>query len=102
MKKILLASLIAATTSFGALAQPATTSPMPSPKGEADKNAPLPGANSFTEGQAKDRALSYGLTSVADLKKDDDGIWRGSAMQDGKSVQIAVDYKGNVVPQTAP
>ena len=67
-----------------------------------DDGAPLKGANSFTEGQAKDRALSYGLTSVADLKKDDDGIWRGSAMQDGKTVQIAVDYKGNVVPQTAP
>ena len=67
-----------------------------------DDGAPLKGANSFTEGQAKDRALSHGLTSVADLKKDDDGIWRGSAMQDGKTVQIAVDYKGNVVPQTAP
>ena len=67
-----------------------------------DDGAPLKGANSFTEGQARDRALSYGLTSVTDLKKDDDGIWRGSAMQDGKTVQIAVDYKGNVVPQTAP
>ena len=67
-----------------------------------DDGAPLKGANSFTEGQAKDRALSRGLTSVADLKKDGDGIWRGSAMQDGKTVQIAVDYKGNVVPQTAP
>ncbi len=67
-----------------------------------DDGAPLKGANSFTEGQARDRALSYGLTSVADLKKDDDGIWRGSAMQDGKTVQIAVDFKGNVVPQTAP
>jgi hypothetical protein len=67
-----------------------------------DAGAPLKGANSFTEGQAKDRALSRGLTSVADLKKDGDGIWRGSAMQDGKTVQIAIDYKGNVVPQTAP
>lgn len=66
---------------------------------KTDEGAPLKGANSFTEGQAKDRALSHGLTSVTDLKKDGDGIWRGSAMQDGKSVQIAVDYKGNVVPQ---
>lgn len=67
-----------------------------------DEGAPLKGANSFTEGQAKDRALSRGLTSVSDLKKDGDDIWRGSAMQDGKAVQIAIDYKGNVVPQTAP
>lgn len=66
-----------------------------------DEGAPLKGANSFTEGQAKDRALSHGFGSVADLKKDGDGIWRGSAMQDGKTVQIAVDYKGNVVPQAA-
>jgi hypothetical protein len=64
-----------------------------------DPGAPLKGANSFTEGQAKDRALSHGLTDVGALKKDDDGIWRGTAAQDGKSVQIAVDFKGNVVPQ---
>lgn len=62
-----------------------------------DEGAPLKGANSFTEGQAKDRAIAHGLTNVADLKKDGDGIWRGSAMQDGKTVQLAVDYKGNVV-----
>jgi hypothetical protein len=66
-----------------------------------DDGAPLKGANSFTEGQAKDRALSRGMTSVGELKKDADGIWRGPAMQDGKSVQVAVDYKGNVVPQAA-
>ena len=31
------------------------------------------------------------------MKKDDDGIWRGTGTQGGKTVQIAVDYKGNVV-----
>jgi putative membrane protein len=65
----------------------------------ADVGAPLKGANSFTEGQAKDRVLSHGLTDVGALKKDDDGIWRGSASQDGKPVEVAVDLKGNVVPQ---
>jgi hypothetical protein len=69
---------------------------------KADAGAPLKGANSFTEGQAKDRAAAQGLMSVSDLQKDGDGVWRGSAMQDGKSVQVAIDYKGNVVPQTAP
>ena len=67
----------------------------------ADSGAPLKGANSFTEGQAKDRALARGFTAVSDLKKDGDGIWRGSAMWDGKSTQVAVDYKGNVVAQPA-
>lgn len=66
---------------------------------QTDAGAPLKGANSFTEGQAKDRALSHGLTDVGALKKDDDGIWRGSASQDGKPVEVAVDFKGNVVPQ---
>ncbi len=62
-----------------------------------DDGAPLKGSNSFTEGQAKDRAAAWGVTGVAGLKKDDDGIWRGTGMKDGKNVQIAVDYKGNVV-----
>ena len=61
----------------------------------ADAGAPLKGANSFTEGQAKDRALAHGLGNVSDMKKDDDGIWRGTGTHDGKQVQIAVDYKGS-------
>ena len=65
---------------------------------KADEGAPLKGANSFTEGQAKDRAIGHGgVDAVADLKKDDDGIWRGTGTQAGKTVEIAVDYKGNVV-----
>ena len=64
---------------------------------KVDAGAPLKGANSFTEGQAKDRAVAHGVGNVSELKKDDDGIWRGIGMQDGKQVQIAVDYKGNVV-----
>ena len=62
-----------------------------------EPGAPIKGANSFTEGQAKDRALAAGFTSVSSLVKDGDGIWRGTAMKDGKSVKVAVDFKGNVV-----
>ena len=67
-----------------------------------DPGAPLKGSNSFTEGQAKDRALAYGYSSIASLVRDGDDIWRGSAMRDGKAVPIAIDYKGNVVPQALP
>jgi hypothetical protein len=63
----------------------------------ADEGAPLEGANSFTEGQAQDRALAAGYSDVSALKKDDQGIWRGTANKDGKPVKVAVDYKGNVV-----
>jgi hypothetical protein len=66
---------------------------------KADAGAPLKGSNSFTEGQAKDRATAQGITPTGTLSKDSDGIWRGQATQDGKSVQVAVDYKGNVVAQ---
>ena len=62
-----------------------------------EPGAPLKGANSFTEVQAKDRAMAAGFTSVSSLVKDGDGIWRGSAMKDGKTAKIAIDFKGNVV-----
>ena len=64
-----------------------------------DAGAPLKGANSFTEGQARDRAVAHGFSNVSQLAKDGDGIWRGTAQQDGKPVKIAIDYKGNVVGQ---
>jgi hypothetical protein len=60
---------------------------------------PLPGANSFTESQAKSRIEESGFVGVSSLKKDDQGIWRGTAMKDGKTVNISLDYKGNVVAQ---
>ena len=61
--------------------------------------APLEGANSFTEGQAKDRAEAAGFTEVSALQKDDKGIWRGTAKRGASQVNIAVDFKGNVVAQ---
>ena len=61
--------------------------------------APVAGANSFTEGQAKSRIESSGYTQVSGLKKDDNGIWTGSASKDGKKVNVKVDFQGNVVTQ---
>jgi putative membrane protein len=63
----------------------------------ADAGAPLKGSNSFTEAQARDRIIAQGMDNVTGLAKDGDGIWRGTAQQAGKSVEVAVDYKGNVV-----
>lgn len=97
MKKLLLATMIISATSLGALAQTSTTSPMPAPKADADKNAPLPGANSFTEGQAKSRLEDNGYSNVTALKKDDNGVWKGSAMHAGAKVNVSVDYRGNIV-----
>ena len=54
------------------------------------------GANSFTEGEARGRLEKAGYREVKDLKKDGDGIWRGSATLDGKSTSVGLDFKGNV------
>ena len=62
-----------------------------------EPGAPFPGANSFTEAQAVDRIEKAGFTTVAGLKKDDQGIWWANGMQGGKSMSIALDFKGNVV-----
>ncbi|GAU86517.1 PepSY domain-containing protein [Bosea sp. BIWAKO-01] len=97
MKKLLIVSMIASVTAFGAVAQTSTTSPMPAPKAEADKNAPLPGANSFTEGQAKSRLEANGYSDVTGLKKDKDGVWKGMATNAGAKVNVSVDYRGNIV-----
>ncbi|CAM5197686.1 hypothetical protein ARD30_22770 [Bosea thiooxidans] len=99
MKTLFIASLIATATAFGALAQTSTTSPMPAPKGEADKNAPLPGANSFTEGQAKSRLEANGYSQVGPLTKDANGVWKGSATHGGSKVSVSVDYRGNITRQ---
>jgi hypothetical protein len=64
-----------------------------------DEGAPLEGANSFTEEQAKDRVIAAGMTAPSTLTKDEKGVWRGTATQAGKSMTVAVDYKGNVVAQ---
>jgi len=61
--------------------------------------APLPGANSFTEGQARARIEAGGFTAVSGLRKDEHSIWRGTAMKDGRTVNVALDYKGNLVVQ---
>ncbi|BCH00617.1 hypothetical protein BFX40_29865 [Mesorhizobium sp. SEMIA 3007] len=61
---------------------------------------PLPGANSFTEDQAKGRIQDAGFADVSKLTKDDQGIWRGQANKDGKNTTVALDYKGNVVAGT--
>ena len=59
--------------------------------------APVSGRNSFTEGEAKSRIEKMGFSNVTNLKKDDIGVWRGRAIKDGKTVDISVDYQGNVI-----
>ena len=61
-------------------------------------NAPQParGANSFSEGEARRRMEAGGYQGVNALRKDDGGVWRGTATKDRRPAQVWLDYKGNV------
>jgi len=77
-----------------------STATMPPAVATKDTNntsaAPVAGANSFTMAQAQKRIEDHGYTGVSDLAKDGKSVWRGHAMKDGKSVDVALDYQGNV------
>ena len=59
--------------------------------------APVAGANSFTQAQARSRIERAGFSNVSRLVKDKEGIWRGTASKGGTVFNVALDYQGNVV-----
>jgi len=59
--------------------------------------APLAGANSFTQDQARARLGANGFTNIGALSKDANGVWRGQATKGGKGFTVAVDFQGNIV-----
>ena len=63
-----------------------------------EAGAPFAGANSFTEGQALSRLGEMGYSNPMDMRMGEDGIWRGKAQKDGQTVDVAVDFQGNVTP----
>jgi putative membrane protein len=86
-----------AVTTPAAPSTATTTTTTPSVTDTSKPGAPVAGANSFTESQARARIESRGFTNVTELKKDEQSIWRGQATKDGKTVSVALDYQGNVV-----
>src|ERR1700750_2746322 len=88
-----------AATAASAQTPPAQSGPNNNAINSAAQNnsdAPVAGRNSFTEGQAKSKIEDAGYTSVTELKKDDNGVWRGKASKDGSSTAVSVDFQGNV------
>ena len=61
-----------------------------------NSDRPVAGRNSFTEGQAKSKIEDAGYSNVSDLKKDDNGVWRGKASKGGSSTNVSIDFQGNV------
>ena len=85
----LVAALAVSTSAF------AQTPAVKSPNAN-NPAAPVAGANSFTEGQAKSKIEEAGYTNVTALKKDDNGVWRGKASKGGASTDVSLDFQGNV------
>jgi putative membrane protein len=76
------------------------TSTNPNPNATRAGNAALePGANSFTEGQARRRIEDRGYSNVDQLHKDQNSIWQAEATKEGRRVRVGVDFRGNVVEE---
>ena len=106
MRNSLIVAAVLAVVATGAVAQsqnpPANNAPQNSAINSSDSSnrqatAPVAGRNSFTEGEAKSRIEKMGFSNVSNLKKDDNGVWRGRATKDGKTVDVSLDYQGNVI-----
>jgi putative membrane protein len=76
--------------------RPANPAPTAQAPAAAQPRAPEAGANAFTETQAKSQIEASGYTNVSALRKDEKGMWHGTAMKDGKSVQVSLDVQGKV------
>jgi opacity protein-like surface antigen len=96
------AAVIAGSSAYAQQSQPAQSGPnnnAVNTPGKNNSNSPVAGRNSFTEGQAKSKIEEAGYTAVTDLKKDDNGVWRGKASKGGSSKAVSVDFEGNVNPK---
>jgi len=103
MRQIITATLLFSTLGVGVVLAQTTTSPSSTVPPAVTTNgadvttaAPVAGANSFTMAQAQKRIEDQGYTQVSALAKDDKSIWRGHAMKNGKAVDVALDYQGNI------
>ena len=111
MNRLFLTTALVASLGLGLSAEAQTSPPVGGP--DAKGNAPLkhahtvndgsakPGANSFTEGQARQHIVNSGYTDVTGLAKGKDGVWRGTATHNGAPVPVAMDFKGNVTEGAA-
>jgi len=98
MRKYLTGAVAVALIATGAFAQADTGSHNPAVKSPKAHTAVMAakGRNSFTESQAKSRIEKAGYTDVQPLVKNPNGVWQAKAMKDGATVNVALDYKGNV------
>lgn len=67
---------------------------------ETSQQAALtPGANSFTEEQAREAIAKQGYTAIGTMSQNENGIWSAPATMAGVQSTVSVDYKGVVTAQ---
>ena len=99
MKKLLCASVMTLAFTTGAFAQagaPAKSTSAVKTAHTVNEGSAEAGHTSFTQAQAREHIAKSGYAGVSPLTKGDDGIWRGTAHKDGRTVKVALDFKGNV------
>ena len=98
MQRILIVTALAVTLPSIAFGQTVHSSHNPAIKNPTVQNTTdaAAGRNSFTQRQAETRISNAGYSHVSKLAKDENGVWQGRTMKDGKPVMVALDYKGDV------
>jgi hypothetical protein len=101
---VIVTAMMGVALTDGALAQspappanPNASTPAVAKSDANNPGAPAAGANSFTEAQARSRIEGAGYSNVSGLVKDKDGIWRGKATKASTTVDVGLDYQGNIV-----
>jgi hypothetical protein len=101
MRHLLVAGAVCTMIAASAIAQtvPPAPSTAPPPAVPSGTSAVVPGENSFTETQVRERLEANGYSGIEALRKGDDGIWRSTATHSGQQFQVMLDYRGNIVRQ---
>ena len=111
MKTTTLAILAAATLAACSQGEPNNAEGPVVSSAEGPTNAPVdttpttgettqtPGANSFTEAQARGAMENAGYTDIGPLTQNEQGLWQADGMKAGAKAKVSVDYKGAVTPQ---
>jgi putative membrane protein len=92
IRTLLLSAALAASLALPVLAETTTAK---TPAGATEATAPAARGALFTEKQARAHLAHLGYVNVSDLTKDENGVWHGSALKDGKRLAVAVDIKGH-------
>ncbi|UVC10463.1 PepSY domain-containing protein [Rhizobium sp. TH2] len=100
MKRYVFFAAFLALTPAAAIAQEGDTTGSINPPvvtDDGNANMPVPGENSFTEPQVRERLAAAGYTGIGHLDLESDGVWRTTAMKDDTLVSLGVDHQGNIV-----